>query len=479
MMRRLARPRWICALLSAGLLSAALISSPSAVAGSSTPKAVTSLALARSHIKHVILVVMENHSFDSMFGTYPGVQSPLPRRTNGTPYGVTCGGGTLNLNRAPDQPGNVDHSFQAGMYAVDGGKMDCFDKLGGAHTSKGYPGYAYYDRRSIPAFWSYADHFVLGDNYFSAEYGPTGPNILWSFADSSGGFVGHEGGPGEYGRGKPREYCADPSERAWSFKALDTTQAQDVYNLEQGPVTPATIQQIKSNYWYQRRPCRWLNTLPSELSAKQFSWRVYRGINSFTQSLAMVRNVRNVPSMWSHMRTDNQLISDMGIGVLPRVSWLIPGWTQSQHPPESMCVGEDWLVHMVNSVMKSKFWSSTAIFVTYDEFGGFYDHVPAPHPDIYGFGPRLPLLMISPWAARGTNPNGHGAIDHTQYSLDSTLRFIEDLEGVAPLNPGRDGAANDMLGAFDFSHPALPRLVLKNRACRGVRKVAPTPQAAS
>ncbi len=93
-----------------------------------------------------------------------------------------------------------------------------------------------------------------------------------------------------------------------------------------------------------------------------------------------------------------------------------------------MCVGQDWLVRMVNAVMSSKYWQSTAIVVTYDEFGGFYDHVAPPHPDIYGFGPRLPTLLISPWVKAGY-------VDHTQYSLDSAMRFIEDLKGIPPLNP--------------------------------------------
>ena len=137
-----------------------------------------------------------------------------------------------------------------------------------------------------------------------------------------------------------------------------------------------------------------------------------------------------------------------------------------------MCVGEDWLVKMVNAVMGSRYWHNTAVIVTYDEFGGFYDHVPPPHPDIYGYGPRLPLLIISPWAA--TN----GATSTTPSTRwTRCMRFIENLKGVPPLNPGwRDGTANGMLNAFNFAQSPLTPLVLNGRrACPGVKCSPPAP----
>jgi phospholipase C len=455
-------------------------SRPNPAAGSpSALSAATQLALARRHIKHVIFVVGENHTFDSMFGTYkPGggqTINGIPTDGTGKPYGLNCAGGKIYLHLAPDQPTDIDHSFLAGVTAINGGEMNCFNRIRGGTSSKAfqYPGYSYYDGSSIPAYWGYARHFVLDDNYFSAEYGPTGPNILWSFADSSGGFVGHEapgGTPNQFGtNNKAREYCADSTERAWAFKKLTAQQRAQVRNIEGLPQTPGDLinfDQVKS-YWTLKWPCITLRTLPDELAARHMTWRLYRGQNSFTQSLAMVRNVRDDRSKWSHVYPDTQMITDIHKGMLPGVSWLTPGWVDSEHPPESMCVGEDWLVRMLNAVMDSKYWKSTAIVVTYDEFGGFYDHVPPPHPDIYGFGPRLPTLIISPWAKPGY-------VDHTQYSMDSVLRFIEDLKGIKPLNPWRDKVANDMLGSFDFTQKPLPKLIENGkRACPNVKPYAP------
>ena len=441
------------------------------------------LALARQHIKHVILIVMENHTFDSMYGTYPGANGlPIDPGTQ-QPQGALCNGTDVDLHRAPDQPTGVDHSFLAGVTAINGGEMNCFDRLVGGTTPTGaftYPGYAYYDRTSIPNHWSYADHFVLGDNYFSAEYGPTGPNILWSMADSSGGFVGQESTRQTGKDGIARGYCHDRGERAWAFKKLTGAQKDHVMTIEDTTQGPSTIiswfGQIRTNYWTPKWPCITLKTLPDELQAKHLTWRIYHGVNSFTRPIEMIRNVWMNPKKRSHTFSDTQMVADIHHGQLPGVSWLTPGWVNSEHPPESMCVGQNWLTRMVNAVMRSKYWDSTAIVATYDEFGGFYDHVPPPHPDIYGFGPRLPLLIISPWDRRGSNPDG-GYIDHTQYSLDSVLHLIEELKGIAPINPGwRDGAANDMLGAFDFSQTPLKPVILNGRrACPNVKYYPPDP----
>ena len=495
MTRRAARARSLALAAVAFAIAAAAIIPQVAGAGVRTPSTQGSkngdaspppatIAEARAHIKHVVLIVMENHTFDSMFGTYPGVADPLPRDdANGLPQAPLCGGGLIDLKRAPDQPTDVDHSFLGGVTAINGGEMNCFDRLRGGTTPNNrfkYPGYTYYDGKSIPFYWTYAHRFTLGDNYFSAEYGPTGPNILWSIADSSGGFVGHEAAhqtPNQYGSNNiPREYCGDRTERAWAFKKLTPAQRAQVMNIEsvsQHADTLMNFQQV-SSYWRLKWPCITLKTLPDELSAHHLAWRIYRGVNSFTQSFAMVRNIRFDKNKWSHVYPEGQMISDIHHGILPGVSWLTPGWSESEHPPTSMCVGEDWLVKMVNAVMGSRYWHNTAVFVTYDEFGGFYDHVPPPHPDIYGYGPRLPLLVISPWAKKGY-------VDHTQYSLDSIMRFIENLKGVPPLNPGwRDGTANGMLNSFNFAQSPTPKVIQwGKRPCPGVKRSPPSPADAS
>jgi hypothetical protein len=144
-------------------------------------------------------------------------------------------------------------------------------------------------------------------------------------------------------------------------------------------------------------------------------------------------------------------------GTLPTFSWVAPTYLQSTHPPFSICEGEDWLVSKVNAVMQGPDWNSTAIFVVWDDYGGFYDHVPPPKVDAFGLGPRVPLLVISPYAR-------HGYIDPTVYSFESILKTEEELAGLQPLT-SRDGSAHDLLDSFNFSQTPNPPLILSQRRC--------------
>jgi phospholipase C len=162
-------------------------------------------------------------------------------------------------------------------------------------------------------------------------------------------------------------------------------------------------------------------------------------------------------SMYDNVVPWQNYLTDLKTGDLPSVSWLTPPFGVSDHPPTSICGGENWTVQVLNALMRSPEWSSTAVVLTWDDFGGFYDHVPPPHVDLYGLGPRVPAIIISPYAKPGN-------IDDTQYEFASVLRFIETIFDVAPLTT-RDANANDMLGAFDFSQAPLPPLLLHQRAC--------------
>ena len=154
---------------------------------------------------------------------------------------------------------------------------------------------------------------------------------------------------------------------------------------------------------------------------------------------------------------DQQFLTDTRKGDLPTVSWIVTPGKVSEHAPASVCVGENWTVQMLNSLMRSPDWSSTAVFLTWDDFGGFYDHVAPQQVDGFGLGFRVPLLVISPYAKQGY-------IDHTQYEFSSMLRFAEDSLGLAPMT-NRDRSANNMMGAFDFTQSARPPFLLQQRSC--------------
>ncbi|MEP6757922.1 MAG: alkaline phosphatase family protein [Actinomycetota bacterium] len=398
-----------------------------------SPSDPVTVAAAQSAIKHIVFVIKENRTFDNYFGQYPGA--------DGATVGNTCDGGTRPLERAPDRGFAAGHSFTDGITAIDGGKMDCFTDVG----------YSQFSEAQIPNYWAYARHFTLSDRFFSSIYGPTGIEHMWTFAAQSDRFVDHER-PGQMGIGR-RQFCDDPLEQAFSFRQLSREEQQRVYELEgQGAAGAAQLPQ----YWEQRWPCTDVAVLPDRLQAAGISWKEYRGENEWVQPLRMVRHVR-FSSMWNNVVPAKQFATDLAAGNLPAVSWVTPPFPLSDHPPQSVCLGENWTVELLNQLMQSPDWSSTAVVLTWDDFGGFYDHVAPPHVDMYGLGPRVPTIVISPYARAGY-------VDHTTYEFASVLRFIETIFDLAPLT-SRDANSSDMLGAFDFNQQPLDPLVLQPRNC--------------
>jgi phospholipase C len=207
-------------------------------------------------------------------------------------------------------------------------------------------------------------------------------------------------------------------------------------------------------------PCFDLPTLADRLEAAHVSWKYYaptRGqVGYIWSALDAINHIRNGPLWTSKVVADGQFVEDARNGRLPAVSWLVTG-KNSEHPPFSSCEGENWSVEQMNAVMEGPDWASTAVFITWDDFGGFYDHVSPPPVDQFGLGPRVPLLIISPFVRKGK-------VSHTQYEFSSLLSFVEKRFYLAPLTE-RDQKANDMLDGFDFTQPPSPPLVLKTHSC--------------
>jgi phospholipase C len=396
---------------------------------------------ARRKIEHIVFVVKENRTFDHYFGRFPGAE--------GARRGKTCDGDTVRLRRAADSiPGPV-HSFDQALEAINGGRMNCFDRL---YEGRDLESYVQYRKDQIPRYWAYARRYVLADHFFSSMYGPTGPEHLWTISGQSDRFVDHER-IGQEGDGPPREYCDDPQERAFSFKELSARREDEAYALEE---QRDLIGRLVRRYWVQRWPCTNISVLPDLLERRGISWRYYRGENPWADPLRQIAHVRN-GAMWDKRVPESRFIADVKAGRLPRVSWLVPPSALSEHPPASVCEGENWTVRALNALGGSKYWRSTAVVVTWDDFGGFYDHVPPPHVDLYGLGPRVPALIISPWAKRGY-------IEKRTLEFSSVLKLIETVFDL-PSMTSRDRRANDMLDVFSFRGAPRPPLILPARAC--------------
>jgi len=379
-------------------------------------------------IEHVVFIIKENRAFDNYFGTFPGA--------DGATTGVIHTGEVISLSRQPDMTHDIGHSFFDAVTAINGGAMNQFDLISGGEDLSGYSQYLEED---IPNYWAYARYFTLADQMFSSLTGPSFPNHLYTIAAQSGRAINN------------------PNSGIWGCDAQLTARVQ-LLNVD------GTISLVY--------PCFDFMTLADRLQEAGISWKYYApgiGESGFIwSSLDAISHIRFSPLWEENVVSDTQFVVDALNGELPSVSWIVTGSGKSEHPPASTCIGENWTVEQLNAVMQGPLWNATAVFVTWDDFGGFYDHVPPPEVDQFGLGPRVPLLIISPYARQGY-------ISHTLYEFSSLLKFVEQRFDLAPLGE-RDQAANDLLDSFDFDNCPLPPLMLEPRACTNAA-IAPTREA--
>jgi len=386
-----------------------------------------------------VIIVKENRTFDQYFGRFPGA--------DGATRGRTSGGRVVRLVPATDRGTNVCHDFFSALTAIDGGRMDGFDRICyGGHLDS----YTQFDRRGIPNYWAYARRFTLADHLFSSVSGPSFPNHLYLLGAQSGGFV-DDGSPPAPGQGIQ---CDSTKQRADRFRDdLTATDYRLISAAERLVLSDPKAEETVRRYLVRARTCFDMPVLPDELAKAGVTWAHYGG-----GDFEAIRHVRQT-SLWAtSIRPVSQFVSDVAAGRLPQVSWVVPNPPESDHPPNSVCAGENWTVQEVNAVMESPYWKDTALVVVWDDFGGFYDHVAPPHRGVFGFGPRVPMLVISPYARQGF-------VDHTQYDFSSVVRLAETMWGLQPLG-SNDARADPLTGAFDFSSPPhADPLVLQPRSC--------------
>ncbi len=339
-------------------------------------------------IKHVVVIIQENHTFDNYFGTYPGangLQSSIALPTAPNSSDLVS---PFHLSSAAP-PIDLPHFRGAALEAYNNGKMDGFVYAEQSNLTMGY-----FDHHEIPYYWDYASQFVLADNFFTSVMGPSLPNHIYLFAGQSGGVV-------------------------------------------------ENIDNVTLEF-----PC-----IMDEFDRKGISWKYY-GVNNIFHAanpLPAFESFKNNQSRFANCLPTEQFFSDISEGKLADVVW-IRNESYSEHPPQNITMGQNFVVSLVNSIMESPFWDSTAILVTWDDYGGWYDHVTPPQVDQAGYGFRVPLLIISPYAKTGM-------LDHNLNDLTSILKFIETTFSLKPLATA-DEKANNLMEAFDFSQPPREPLVL-------------------
>jgi phospholipase C len=376
-------------------------------------------------VKHVIFIVKENRTFDHYFGTFPGA--------DGATTGKLSTGAVIPLRHAPDMtPHDIDHSYQAAVEAINGGAMDKFNLIAGGNVKGDLLAYTQFHEEDIPNYFTYARSFVLADAFFSSLTGPSFPNHLYTVGAQSGGAIDN------------------PNTPRWGCDAAANSRVQVMD--DDGD--------LGSVY-----PCFDFDTLADRLEEHRLSWKYYapgQGKSGYIWSaLNAIKHIR-LTSLWTeHVVPTEQFVHDAQNGDLPAVSWLVTSAALSEHPPASVCMGENWTVEQLNALMQGRQWDSTVVFLTWDDFGGFYDHVAPPVVDKFGLGPRVPLLIISPWVKRGH-------ITHQTLEFSSVLKFIEQRFDLDPLTD-RDEEAAELTESFDFYQRPLDPLILSTRQCAGAK----------
>ena len=406
--------------------------------GASADQAVASVCPHCGPITHIVFLIKEDHTFDNLFGTFPGA--------NGATNYTTADGKIRALNHEPlDILDSITKDLDSMRTATNNGKLDGFSQLRGAWQQNAYTGKmedmadSQLYESDIPNYWAYAKRFTLDDNFFSSVASDSFPNHLYTVA-----------GQAANTESVPTDLFSTSTPDRWGCDA---------------PPGSLVEQQLPNGHVQFTFPCFNFQTLSDELDRAGISWKYYAPSQNQPgykwSALNAIKHIRMGPDWKSNVVDTNRFVSDAKAGKLPTVSWLVPFDKVSDHPALSnVCAGENWTVKQINAVMGNQTeWDHTAIILTWDDWGGFYDHVlPPKGPNPYiQYGLRVPAIVISPYAKPGY-------IDHSFNTFSSLLKFAETLLHVPALTKS-DRTANNMLDAFDFSQKPQAPLTLAPHSC--------------
>ncbi len=417
------RPRLIAVSLciaAALALNVAGCGSGGIIPGSSATQAPASpgQTVAATPIQHVVIIMQENRSFDNLFNGFPGADTVTSGLNGKTVVPLK----PLSLGGGPD----VDHSHTSWWTDWDNGKMDGFAHETGSPTltaATSLFAYSYVPKSDVQPYWDLAERYTLGDRMFQSNTGP-------SFVAHQYMIAGQSGGASEN----------PTSTNAWGCDAPAATRVALVG--PNGTDLPGVF------------PCFDYLTMADLLDAKGVSWRYYAPGTTdsyfIISAFDAIRHIRYGQD-WATkvISPETSILTDIPNGKLAQVTWVVPTLNHSDHPG-SLPEGPDWVAAIVNAIGNSPFWDSTAIFVAWDDWGGWYDHVPPPQVDNMGLGFRVPLLVISPYAKTGY-------ISHVTHESSGFLTYIEENFDLPSLG-SRDVLADDFSDCFDYTQPPQPFL---------------------
>jgi phospholipase C len=398
---------------------------PNALPALHSDDAQNTLPAAR-YIKHVVILIQENRTFDNIFAGFPGADTRM--------YGYTHKNAKVVLQPIAFHPEqDMVHNFTPAVDAVNGSKMNGFDlvEFDDGRPAGTYP-YSYLERSEVAPYWTMAKTYTLADHLFPTELGPSFTSHLALIAGTTSLSV------------DPDEAEADvPTNSPWGCDAPPNTSTSTV-NAKRvvsalGPF-----------------PCfNEFHTMADILDGGNVSWKYYAPKMSANYGGALwttfdaISEVRYGPDWAAHMVTpQTTILTDAAKGRLASVTWVVPDWKDSDHPAAESDTGPSWVASVVNAIGKGPQWKTTAIFIVWDDWGGWYDNVPPPQLDYRGLGIRVPYIIVSPYA------RAHHVV-HTKYEFGSILKFIEQTFGLPPIGSIAQGytdqRATSIAGSFDFT----------------------------
>ncbi len=382
-----------------------------------------SVTVANSRIKHVVIIVQENRSFDNLFNGFPGADTV---RT-----GLTHDGKVVSLQEAPLlRPIDVPHSHLQFESAYDGGKNDGFDLEGhgplhGATPPPATYPYSYTKQSDVQTYWTLAQKYALADRMFQSNTGSSFPAHQYLIAAKS--------------------IAADsPAKKPWGCDSPPGTSVQ-IINKNGVEV-------------YGPFPCFDYPTLADEMDSSKVSWRYYApgppDVSYIWSAFDAIRGIRFGPDWTTKVVSpETKIVDDIAAGHLAQVTWVVPTYFNSDHAGRTVDNGPAWVAAVVDAVGKSRFWNTTAIFIVWDDWGGWYDHVPPLQLDLMSLGFRVPLIVVSPYSQ-------HGYVSHVQHEFGSLLHFTEETFGLPSLGQ-TDVRADDLADCFNFLQTPAPFVPVK------------------
>jgi phospholipase C len=396
---------------------------------------------ASSPITHVVILFLENHSFDNVLGGFCASPPDGHEPCDGATRGRLHNGTRIPLHPQPDIVPEVSHTRQSAILSMDGGKMDGFNLIANCQGAAGYQCYTQSFQSQIPNLWALAGHFVVADHIFEDYPTPSWASHMVLASSTMDGFIGDNPGVHNGQNGGPNWGCDSQKDAPWS-------------NGHAVSLVPSCIPNQDGQGPYRPSPVRYVPTIFDRIQTAGRTWKIYAGDateggDGWAWAICPTFYDCLGSSQRQNLVADSELLTDAQAGTLPSLAVVAPSYADSEHNGRSMSVGDNWIGSVVSALENGPEWGSTAIFITYDDCGCFYDHVAPPWPRL---GLRLPMVIVSPYARAGFTDPGVG-------SIDSILSYVEHTFGLSPLTRN-DASAYDFSNAFDDAQAPLPGVTM-------------------